>query len=348
VFVFYPTLAAEKLAEYLPGFSTLQEGTATAGLKAQFFKSWDDVKNNKVQTSFSENAAIAPSKSPYPVLIFSPGLGVPVLAYTIQLAEIASHGYVIFALDHPYDSAAVKLPSGKLIGLADRHSPKGPPSAAGFRIDAEREAVWVADTQFALREIKKLNSSDKSFRNLLDVSRVGLFGHSMGGRVSVRACQLITDAHACLNEDGGLFGVDFRSGETVQFVAEHTPVHGAMLNIDLPIHAPPGQLDAEGQQMFEVWQARKSKLVQDFLAQNTKTTYAAVDKGTNLTHGSFMDVRFLNAQTERSDPQRHVEELNAINEINVAFFDATLKNNSDKLQKLFARGISGLSFERLR
>ena len=121
-----------------------------------------------------------------------------------------------------------------------------------------------------------------------------------------------------------------------------------MLNIDLPIHAPPGQLDAEGQKMFEVWQARKSKLIQDFLAQNTKPTYAAVDNGTKLTHGSFMDVRFLNAQTERSDPQRHVEELHAINEINVAFFDATLKINSDKLHNLFGRGISGLSFERLR
>jgi len=207
--------------------------------------------------------------------------------------------------------------------------------------------VWVADTQFATREIKKLNSTDKSFRQLLDVSRVGLFGHSMGGRVSVRACQVITGAQACLNQDGGLFGVDFRTGETVKFVAEQTPVHGAMLNIDLPIHAPPGQLDTEGQKMFEVWQARKSRLVQDFLAQNTKTTYAAVDKGTKLTHGSFMDVRFLNAQTEGSDPQRHLEELHAINEINVAFFDAVLKSNSDKLQKLLANGISGLSFERL-
>ncbi len=198
VFVFYPAVAAGKPAEYLPGFSTTEEGTATVGLKAQFLNSWDDVKNDKIQTRFSENAALAPSKMPYPVLIFSPGLGVPVLAYTIQLSELASHGYVIFALDHPYDTAAVKLSSGKLIGFADRHSPKGPPSAAAFRIDAEREAVWVADTQFALLEIAKLNSSDKSFRNLLDVSKVGLFGHSMGGRARVRACQVVTGARACV------------------------------------------------------------------------------------------------------------------------------------------------------
>jgi hypothetical protein len=42
-------------------------------------------------------------------------------------------------------------------------------------------------------------------------------------------------------------------------------------------------------------------------------------QGTKLTHGSFMDVRSLNAQTEGSDPQRHLEEFQAINEVNVAF-----------------------------
>ena len=55
--------------------------------------------------------------------------------------------------------------------------------------------------------------------------------------------------------------------------------------------------------MFEVWQARKSKLVKDFLAQNTNTTYA-LNKGTKLTHGSFMMYVFLTLKPK--DPTRSV------------------------------------------
>ncbi len=101
-----------------------------------------------------------------------------------------------------------------------------------------------------------------------------------------------------------------------------------MLNIDLPIHAP--QLDAEGQKMFEVRQAKKSKLVQDFLSQNTKTTYTFLTlKPKDLTRRAIW-MSFMRSMKSMSH-----------------LFDATLKSDSDKLQKLFAQGVSGLSFERL-
>ena len=116
-----------------------------------------------METSILDNSPITESDKPFPVLLFSPGLSVPALAYSLQLAELASHGYVIFALDHPYDTAFVQLRDGKSISFADRHGPKGPPNAALFRIDAEREDVWTRDTQFALRQVRKLNLEDDVF-----------------------------------------------------------------------------------------------------------------------------------------------------------------------------------------
>src|SRR6185369_7819737 len=40
------------------------------------------------------------------------------------------------------------------------------------------------------------------FRSSLDLNRIGVFGHSRGGRIAVRACQMDPRIRACLNEDG--------------------------------------------------------------------------------------------------------------------------------------------------
>src|SRR3954454_20935052 len=318
-FVFYPAAGTVKPADYFPGLAGLDD-TSIAGLKAQFFGSWSDVRDGKVETGISEDSPIAEANKPFPVLLFSPGLGVPALAYSIQLSELASQGYVIFALDHPYDTALVRLPDGRVIKLADRNAPKGPPNAALFRIDAERESVWTKDTQFALRKIRALSSHDELFKRSLDLSNVGVFGHSMGGRVAAQACQAMVEVRTCLDQDGGLFGVNFRSGEVIPFVTERASTNGSFLNIDVPIHLSPGDVDAEGEKSFNAWQAKKSKLLQDFLVQNAKQTYSVVSRESGLAHGSFMDVHVLNALSDHKDPRASLGDLVLINRLNLAFF----------------------------
>jgi hypothetical protein len=347
VFVFYPAVRDGKPAEYYPGLANVDDTPSVAGLKAQFFGSWKDVRDGKVETSILENASIAKSNRPFPVLLFSPGLGAPALAYSIQLTELASHGYVIFALDHPYDTASVQLPDGKSIAFADRHAPKGPPNAVFFRIDAERESVWTRDTQFALRQIHKMNLEGEMFERHLDLSKVGVFGHSMGGRVAVQTCQEMTEVSACLNQDGGLFGVDFRSGEVIPFVNEHASTNGSLLNIDVPIHVAPGDMDAEGEKSFNEWQAKKSKMLENFLLQNAKPTYSVVSRRSGLAHGSFMDVRVLNALSGHKDPEVSLADLVLINKLNLAFFDAMLKGSPGQLKDLMRDASSGLTVKRL-
>jgi predicted dienelactone hydrolase len=345
-FVFYPAATNGTTAAYYPGLANLKDEAAVAGLKAQFFGSWDDVRNGGVETNISESAPIAASNKLFPVLIFSPGLGVPALAYSIQLNELASQGYVIFALDHPYDTVLVQLPDGKSIAFADRHAPTGPPNATFFRVDAEREAVWTKDTQFALVQIQKLNSQGGLFQNRLDLSKLGIFGHSMGGRVAVQACQAMPEFSACLNQDGGLFGVDFRSGEVVPFINGQASTNGSLLNTDVPILAP-GSLNDEGKKSFKEWDAKKAKLLQDFLQQNSKPTYSIVSQRSGFGHGSFMDVRFLNALSEHKDPTKSLSDIVLVNQVNLAFFDYTLKGKPDRLQELMRDKSLGLTIQQL-
>jgi len=55
------------------------------------------------------NAVPAKNEKPYPVVIFSPGNGTNIEFYTVVASELASHGYTVVGLNHPYDVAAVEL-----------------------------------------------------------------------------------------------------------------------------------------------------------------------------------------------------------------------------------------------
>lgn len=51
----------------------------------------------------------------YPVAIFSPGLHGSRLIYGAMARDLASHGYVVITVDHPYDTGVVEFPDGTVI-----------------------------------------------------------------------------------------------------------------------------------------------------------------------------------------------------------------------------------------
>lgn len=61
------------------------------------------------------NAPVAGGGGRFPVVLFSPGSGGVRTQNTAWAEELASHGYLVAALDHPYDSAAVVLTDGRTI-----------------------------------------------------------------------------------------------------------------------------------------------------------------------------------------------------------------------------------------
>lgn len=58
-------------------------------------------------------------ESKYPLALFSPGSGVSLLAYTAIARALASRGYVVVTVDHPYDANIVEFPDGKVILRTD-------------------------------------------------------------------------------------------------------------------------------------------------------------------------------------------------------------------------------------
>jgi predicted dienelactone hydrolase len=49
---------------------------------------------------------IAEGSARFPLIVFSHGPGLATLAYSIQIEELVSHGYVVAAIDHTYETFA--------------------------------------------------------------------------------------------------------------------------------------------------------------------------------------------------------------------------------------------------
>lgn len=54
-----------------------------------------------------------------PLAIFSPGYGESRLMYGVLARSLASHGYVVITVDHPYDPNVVEFPDGSIIRSAN-------------------------------------------------------------------------------------------------------------------------------------------------------------------------------------------------------------------------------------
>ena len=98
----------------LPGPRRRGSRGGRAGLAAQFgLPEIVFAEAELARTAAVTDAPAERAHGPYPVVLFSPGLAGVRSQNTAWAQELASHGYVVVALDHPYDSAAVVLADGR-------------------------------------------------------------------------------------------------------------------------------------------------------------------------------------------------------------------------------------------
>jgi predicted dienelactone hydrolase len=172
------------------------------GFREQFGDASEIIKEG-VRTHAVAGAPYALSAKQSPVLIFSPGGGMVREVYAAQLEDLASHGYVVAAISHPYDAIVTIFPDGRQIAYSNQRWPK-PPSLEGEANLNQLE--WHAnDIRFVLDELSRANATGSTtlpFAGRLDLDHVAAFGHSFGGIAAAHACQIDRRLKACLNEDG--------------------------------------------------------------------------------------------------------------------------------------------------
>ncbi|GAA1535084.1 carboxylic ester hydrolase [Streptomyces albidochromogenes] len=147
------------------------------------------------------NAPVADKGGRFPVVLFSPGLGGVRTQNTAWAEELASHGYVVVALDHPYDSAAVVLADGRTINT--KIASTGDDDEDDRR-STEATRIRAADLSFGLTQLGRLDRGEIAgpLTGRLDTGRVAVTGHSLGGGAALQAARQDRRVDAVIDLDG--------------------------------------------------------------------------------------------------------------------------------------------------
>ncbi|KAE8448721.1 hypothetical protein EG329_008936 [Mollisiaceae sp. DMI_Dod_QoI] len=132
-----------------------------------------------------------------PVILFSPAAGTTRLFYSAMAQQIASTGYVVVTIDHPYDADIVVFPDNTTVFGLDFTDEQIP-----LAVDTRAKDITFVLNQFAFPTTFR-NSNIKC---KLDVSNVGVFGHSLGGAASAEAMLFDSRLVGGVNLDGTFFG----------------------------------------------------------------------------------------------------------------------------------------------
>ncbi|MES2391916.1 MAG: dienelactone hydrolase family protein [Acidobacteriota bacterium] len=163
-----------------------------------------------ISTHSRVDAPIAHSGEPYPVLLYGNRWNGERTQNTELAEELASHGYVVVAVDRPYNSSRVLMADGQVIeGKQDMRGPRGDAATAAEQIDFWNRSleVWAADDLFVLTWLVSLNADASAWpQGRLDTKNVGALGHSFGGAVAFRLCGMDARVKAAVNLDGWTFG----------------------------------------------------------------------------------------------------------------------------------------------
>ena len=211
-----PRQPSQTVDDYLPGpWRTVLERQSGA-LLTQFLTR--DL--SRVRTHSIRDAEVSPQQRSYPVVLMRAGLAALTTDYTTLAEDLASHGYVVVGFDAPYRSFVAVFPDGKVIVRAPQNNADLVSGPAQEQLANKLLQAWSADMGFALDQLERLNTSDPSggFLGRLDMQRVGVFGHSLGGATALQFCHDDSRCKAGIDVDGAPLGSVVADGVTQPFM----------------------------------------------------------------------------------------------------------------------------------
>jgi len=302
----------------------------------------DQVQRITAMRAFSiENAALPRGDAKYPVILFAPGGGMKALTYHALLEDLASHGWVVAALDPPYNARAVRFPDGRVLGDL-------PPSERGWpatrnrdeerRFYQERIVHWSHDLSFVMDQLAALAGQQGAFANRLDLQRgVGVLGHSRGGQAAGAVRLLDTRVRGGINLDG-------TAGEYAILPVKGTDASGTQpfLWIQKPLPPPPTdeRLQRAGRTRAE-YDAEIDRVLSGWRRQLGSVAGGAIHVQINrpeVAHIDFSDEPFWDGHMTTASRPGKLKTLAETRAWVRAFFDGTVRGDWTPLKQLVGEG----------
>ncbi|WP_026574114.1 alpha/beta hydrolase family protein [Bacillus sp. UNC438CL73TsuS30] len=153
------------------------------------------------------------AKGTYPLLVFSHGAYGIKASNTSTYTELASHGYVVVSIDHPYHSFYTRSKDGTNVLINTDYNREIDNMNKGVYSNEELYGLiqkWMKlrtdDMNFVIDTIlEKAKSGSNPIYQQINTEKIGVFGHSMGGAASVWLGRERDDIGAVVNIDAPFF-----------------------------------------------------------------------------------------------------------------------------------------------
>ena len=265
-----------------------------------------------VQMPAYRESKLATSSAAYPVILFSHGWNGFHAQNSGQAIQLASHGYVVVGIQHTYGALITVFPDGTIA----KNNPSALPRDAGteeYELAAHLLSdQWAGDMGFTLDFLELQNNDAASpFHTLVDLSNVGVYGHSTGGGAAIEFCGTDTRCKALLGMDPFMRPVSY---EVLQ-----------------------NGLSQPSFFMFsQSWaddvDSRNNELFNKFIPKVTQSFGVITINGT--AHYDFTDIPLLSPlapQLGLKGPINGRQVVIIVNDYLLSFFNATLKGETTNL-----------------
>jgi hypothetical protein len=276
----------------------------------------------------------------FPLLLYTPSWSGIRTESTVQVEELASHGYVVIGIDHPYSSNSVAFPDGtivhrKFLGEEDYSSQAA--FEAFVETASQQIQIRAKDASFVLDVLERLDANDPKglLTGRLDLARVGIFGSSLGGGTAAEACSLDRRCKAGVDMGGMIARGVAKQGAFAPFffmfegLYEEPPF---IPRTDLSSFSPAKRREIEfSLKQFSLMKSLLSKYGGYWMTLN------------EIKHINFFDAPlFSPLRDRRVNPSRVVQ---IIRQYTVAFFDKSLKGIEQPILEDPAFAVSGVRFQ---
>lgn len=285
----------------------------------------------------------------FPVVFFSHGAFGYYQSNYSTYAELASNGYVVISMEHPYHSMFTKDTSGKTImvdGEMFNNTMRIQDTRDGsiteeevFSITKEWMDLRLADANFAIDTIKtasnyntlfdEWNAGDEDKQALLtalsimDFEHMGFMGHSLGGATAVSLGRIRDDIDAVVDLDGTMLGEVLYVENGVD-VVNTDPYPIPLFSLDNQEHHD------ERIQMMEKGEVYTNNVIHD----NAEISYNTYIK--NSGHMNFTDLPMFSpflASMLGTGAVNSEECMQTVNQLVLKFFDTYLKGAGEFMVK---------------
>lgn len=156
---------------------------------------------NLVKTNSKDDLQLSDKEQSYPVVLFSHGAGTTAEVQTSQCEDMASHGYIVVAIDHTYASAATVFPD-RIVTHKE--------ATTDFNTADPAEIItqiMTDDAEFVIDSLYEMNRGkiDTIFKERLNLDKIGAIGHSVGGAVAYNLAINESRIKAAVNLDGVVY-----------------------------------------------------------------------------------------------------------------------------------------------